>query len=154
MIKIDVLKNHPHAIPALADIWYEVLGKIWCPEIRTQEIESWYHEWFNHDMPLAYIALYDDMPVGACSLQLNDGIRPDLAPWLGDLVVDPSYQKQGIGKMLIDASKNKAAELGFRKLYLFTFDQTTSGYYTRLGWKKIGMDKYKLHPVTVMEVVL
>ncbi len=87
-------------------------------------------------------------------MQLNDGIRPDLAPWLGDLVVDPSYQKQGISKMLIDASKKNAAELGFRKLYLFTFDQTTSDYYTRLDWKKIGMDEYKLRPVTVMEVVL
>ena len=153
-LNFDLLKNHPAAIPKCAEIWYEVLGKIWCPEIRIQEIESWYHEWLNHDMPLAYIALYDDMPVGACSLQLNDGIRPDLAPWLGDLVVDPSYQKQGIGRMLIDAAKNKAAQLGFHKLYLFAFDPTLPDYYTRLGWKKIGMDEYKLNSVTVMEVVL
>lgn len=27
MIKIDLLKNHPHAIPMLATIWHEVLGK-------------------------------------------------------------------------------------------------------------------------------
>jgi GNAT superfamily N-acetyltransferase len=154
MITIDLLKNHPESIPRCAGIWYEVLGKIWSPEIGIQEIESWYHEWLNHDMPLAYIALYDDIPVGACSLQLNDGIRPDLAPWLGDLVVEPSYQKQGIGKMLIDAITNKADELGFRKLYLFTFDPTIPDYYTRLGWKKIGMDEFKSNPVTVMEVVL
>jgi len=154
MITIDLLKNHPASIPRCAEIWHEVLGKIWMPEIGIQEIEFWYHEWLHHDMPLAYIALYDDIPVGACSLQLNDGVRPDLAPWLGDLVVKPSYQKQGIGKMLIDAAKNKAAELGFRKLYLFAFDPTIPDYYTQLGWEKIGMDEFKSNPVTVMEVVL
>src|SRR5580692_11257037 len=115
MITIELLKNHPECITKLAEIWYELLGKTWLPEIGIQEIESGYHEELNDDMPLAYVALYDDLPVGTCSLQLNDGIRPDLAPWLGDLVVDLAYQKQGIGKKLIDAAKNKARELGFSK---------------------------------------
>lgn len=48
-----------------------------------------------------------------CSLRVNDGIRPDLTPWLGSLVVDPKYQKQGIGKMLVDEMKEKAKKLGF-----------------------------------------
>lgn len=152
MIKIAYLKQYSDFISTLAKIWYEVLGKIWMPEIGIEEIESWYHEWLNHDMPLAYIALYDGIPVGACSLQLNDGIRPDLAPWLGDLVVDPKYQKQGIGKMLVDAVVEKAKELGFEKLYLFALDPTIPEYYKRLGWKKIGMDEFKFHAVTVMEI--
>lgn len=44
MIKINLLKNHPYAIPALATIWHEVLGKIWMPEIGIEEIESLYYE--------------------------------------------------------------------------------------------------------------
>jgi hypothetical protein len=44
MIKIDLLKNHPHTIPALAHIWHEVLGKIWVPEIGIEEVESLYYE--------------------------------------------------------------------------------------------------------------
>ena len=154
MIKIDLLKNHPQAIPKLANIWHEVLGKIWMPEIGIEEIEFWYHKELNDNMPLAYVALYNDLPVGTCSMQLNGGIRPDLAPWLGDLVVDSAYQKQGIGKMLIDAAKNKARELGFSKLYLFAFDPTLPEYYSSLGWNTIGMDKFKGHPVTVMEIEL
>lgn len=154
MINIELLKNHPESIPKCAEIWHEVLGKIWMPEFGIEEIESLYYEELKQDMPLTYIALDNEIPVGSCTLLLNDGIRPDLAPWLGDLVVKPSYQKQGIGKMLIDAAKNKAAQLGFHKLYLFAFDPTLPDYYTRLGWKKIGMDEYKLNPVTVMEVVL
>ena len=154
MIKIDLLKNHPHAIPVLANIWHEVLGKIWMPEIGIEEIESLYHEELQHDMPLTIIALYEQIPVGSATLELNGGIRPDLGPWLGDLVIDPKYQKQGIGKMLANAAVLKAKELGFEKLYLFTFDPTLPEYYERLRWKKIGMDEFKSHPVTVMEVEL
>lgn len=58
MIKIDLLKNYPNTIPALAHIWHEVLGKIWMPGIGIEEIESLYHEELEHDMPLTYIALY------------------------------------------------------------------------------------------------
>lgn len=93
MIKIDLLKKHPQSIPTLANIWHEVLGKIWMPEIGIEEIESLYYEELSQDMPLTYIALYGEIPVGSCSLQLNDDIRPDLGPWIGDLVVDSKHQK-------------------------------------------------------------
>jgi GNAT superfamily N-acetyltransferase len=152
MIKIDLLKNHPNTMPAVANIWHEVLGKVWMPEIGIEEIEALYYEELQHDMPLSYIALYDNIPVGSCTLQLNEDVRPDLGPWLSDLMVDPKYQKQGIGKMLIDISLDKAKELGFKKLYVFVFEPSTiSEYYERLGWKKICMSEFKSHPVTVME---
>lgn len=35
-----------------------------------------------------------------------------------------------------------------------TFAPTIPDYYKRLGWSKIGMDEYKGHPVTVMEISL
>ena len=152
MITIDLLKNHPASIPRCAEIWHEVLGKIWMPEIEIEEIESLYYEELKPDMPLTYIALDGETPVGSCTLELNGGIRPDLGPWIGDLVVDPKYQKQGIGKMLINAVNERAKELGFEKLYLFTFDPTITQYYKSLGWKKIGMDKFKSRSVTLMEL--
>jgi GNAT superfamily N-acetyltransferase len=154
MIKIDLLKNHPEAIPELSNIWHEVLGKIWMQEIGIEEIESLYYEELNQGMPLTYIALYGETSVGSCTLELNCDIRPDLGPWIGDLVVDPKYQKQGIGKMLLNVAVEKAKELGFERLYLFTFDPTIPEYYRRLGWKIIGMDEIKYHPVTVMEIGL
>jgi len=52
MIKINLLKNHPYAIPALATIWHEVLGKIWMPEIGIEEIESLYYEELQHERHL------------------------------------------------------------------------------------------------------
>lgn len=154
MIRIDLLKKHPYAIPALASIWQEVLGKIWMPEIGISEIESLYYEELNQDMPLTYIALHDEIPVGSCTLELDGGIRPDLSPWIGDLVVTPKYQNKGIGKMLLDATIERAKKLGFEKLYLFTFDPEIPAYYQRLGWKKIGMDEFKSQPVTVMDTCI
>ena len=154
MIRIDLLKNHPYAIPALANIWHEVLGKIWMPEIGIKEIESMSYEELNGDMPLTYIALDGDIPVGFCTLLLKDDIRPDLGPWIADLVIHPEYQKRGFGKILLGTTVEKAKELGFKKLYLFTFDPAIPEYYQRFGWKKIGMDEFKSHPVTLMDVEL
>ena len=154
MIKIDLLKNHPHAIPTLANIWHEVLGKIWMPEISIEEIEALTYEELKSDMAITYIALYDKTPVGFCTLQLNEDIRPDLGPWIADLVVDPQHQKQGIGKMLISTTIRAAKELDFEKLYLFTFDPAIPGYYNLHGFKTIGTDEFKGYPVTVMETKL
>jgi len=154
MIKIDLLKNHPHAIPRLSTIWHDVLGKIWMPEIELDEIESLYRDEINHDMPLTYIALHDEIPVGSCTLELQGGIRPVLGPWIGDLVIDPHHQKRGIGKMLIDVAIQKAKDLNFEKLYLFTFDPKIVQYYEYLGWRKIGIDTFKSHPVSVMEIAV
>ena len=125
MIKIDLLKNHPHMIPALAHIWHEVLGRIWFPELTIQEIESSTYDELNHqDEITSFVALCDEIPVGFCTFKLNEDLRPDLGPWLADIVVDPKYQKQGIGKMLVDVAVRQAKECGFKKLYSFAFDPT------------------------------
>ncbi|CZP95171.1 Predicted acetyltransferase [Legionella pneumophila] len=155
MIKIDLLKNHPDAIPALAHIWHDVLGRIWFPELTIQEIESLTYDELNHsDETTSFVALSDEIPLGFCTFKLKEEFRPDLGPWLADVVVNPKDQKQGIGKMLVDVAVRQAKECGFKKLYLFAFDPSVPEYYECLGWKKIGMDEFKSHPVTVMEVEL
>lgn len=30
---IDLLKNHPDAIPRLVQIWHQTLGSIWSPDV-------------------------------------------------------------------------------------------------------------------------
>lgn len=153
-IKIDLTKHHLEKIPGLAKLLLKMLGEVWNHKVTLEEAESWFLEWCNESIPLAYIALEGDKPVGIGSLQINDGIRPDLMPWLGDLCVDTPYQKRGIGKLLIHSIQNKAKELGYSKLYLFTHDPHALDYYSRLGWKKMGMDKFNDHDVTIMEIQL
>ncbi len=155
MISIDLLKNHLDSIPTLANIWYEVLGKLWVPDISVERVITRFADHLNdNDLPITFVALDDNRPVGMCSLRKHDGIRADLTPWLGSLVVDRTYQQQGLGKLLIEATQAKAQELGFNKLYLFTFGSALSNYYSRLGWQVIGTDEFKGHQVTVMEIEL
>lgn len=151
MIKIELLKQHPTAIPMLANMWHELLGRIWVPDVSIERVIARFHEHLNDDvMPLTLVALDGNTPVGMCSLRENDGIRPDLMPWLGSLIVDESYQGRGIGQLLMNATKDKAKELGFEILYLFAFDPTIPEYYQRNGWTNMGMDTFKSHDVTVM----
>ncbi|STY78949.1 GNAT family acetyltransferase [Legionella wadsworthii] len=155
MITIVYLKHHSDCIPELAKIWHEVLGKIWVPDVPTSRVEENLRNHLNiEQLPLTVVAFDEDKPVGMCSLRVNDGIRPELTPWLGSLVVAPGHQKQGIARQLILRVKEEAQTLGFKNLYLFAFDPTIPEYYSRLGWRTIGMDEFKGHPVTVMEIIL
>ena len=113
-----------------------------------------YDELNHQPETISFVALCDEIPVGFCTFKLKEEFRPDLGPWLADVVVAPKHQKQGIAKLLVDVTALKAKELGFKKLYLFAFDPTIPEYYEHLGWRKIGMDEFKSHSVTVMEVGL
>jgi predicted N-acetyltransferase YhbS len=155
MISIELLKNHPDTIPRLVQIWHQTLGSIWSPDVPLVRVEQNYQNHLHEsDLPLTFVAFQDNKPVGMCSLRENDGIRPDLKPWLGSLVVDPDYQKRGIARQLMQAIKQKALDLGFETLFLFAFDPTIPDYYARLGWQKIGMDVFRGHSVTVMQTDL
>lgn len=155
MRTIAYLKHHAECIPELAKIWHEELGQIWIPDVPISRVKDNLHDHLNtKQLPLTFVAFDEQKPVGMCSLRVNDGIRPELTPWLGSLVVSKAYQKQGIATQLISKTKEKAQTLGFKNLYLFALDPTIPEYYTRLGWRKIGMDKFKEHSVTVMEIIL
>lgn len=69
MIKIELIKNHPNAIPALAQILKEELYNDF-PEYDAQEINRWFYECMNDDLPLAYIALLNDIPIAAVPYSL------------------------------------------------------------------------------------
>jgi len=88
MIKIDLLKNHPDAIPALAHIWHDVLGRIWFPELTIQEIGSLTYYELNHpNETISFIVLCDEIPVRFCTFKLKEEFHPDLAPWLANVVL-------------------------------------------------------------------
>jgi GNAT superfamily N-acetyltransferase len=154
-ITIDLLKNHPNHIPALAQLWEQGIGEPWLPGTPVDRvIENYTNHMNDQNLPLTFIALNDDKLVGMCSLRANDGIRPDLTPWLGSLVVDRAHQKQGIAKILMNKIKHKAKEMGYDRLHLFAFDPTIPTYYASLGWTQIAMDEYRGHKVVVMDLGL
>ena len=154
-ILIEPLVNHPDTVPRLAEISYQLIGSIWVPGSSIDTNINKLNEHLNIDnLPITFVALIDSQPVGMSSLRANDGIRPDLTPWLGSLVVEPNYQNQGIGRKLIEVTKNKAKELSFQRLCLFAFDPTVPKYYSRLGWHEIAKDEFMGSSITVMECQL
>ncbi|CEK11199.1 GNAT family N-acetyltransferase [Legionella hackeliae] len=154
-LKIDYLKQHPHTIEALAKIWQDEIGKIWCPDVSLTQI---YSKLQNHlhinQLPIGKVAFVDNIPVGMSCLRVNDGIREEWTPWLGGLVVAKSYQGQRIGKMLIDSIITDAKKLGFSSIFLLTFDPTLPNYYKRLGWDEIEKNTYLGKAITIMRTVI
>jgi predicted N-acetyltransferase YhbS len=154
-IDIKLLAQCPQQLKTLAELWYSELGQHWIPNASVERAEKTFQSHLNIDnLPLTFVALNENRAVGMCSLRENDGIREDLTPWLGSLIVAPSHRRQKIGEQLIDRIKQAAKQKGHALLYLFALDASIPTWYETLGWKKIGMDKLYHHPVTVMQIEL
>jgi len=153
--EIKLLTDCREHIPALAKLWYEEISRHWAPNPSIEKATQKLTEHLNKDkMPMAFIALWNELPIGMACLRENDGIQPGIAPWLGSLVVHPQYRDQKIGEALINTIKNEAKKLGHHSLYLLAFDPTIPNWYARLGWQAIGDDELFGHPVAVMKISL
>lgn len=137
MAHITLLKEHPEYAPILAfwafREWYKT---------RTIPfdlvVKSYKERIDDSNMPVSWIAIEDGIPVGMVSLKKNDlWSRNDLSPWLASLYVLPEYRNRGIGDLLITRVKEKATELNFPCLYLFTDSDNIflNSYYIKRGWK-------------------
>ena len=155
VIHIDFLKNYPQHIVLMAQLWHQLIAKVWVPEVSLQQaIDKFTRHCNDNVLPMTLLALDAERPVGMCSLRETEGVKENLMPWLSSLVVDPVYQNRGIGQLLIEKTQQKACDLGFDSVYLLAFDPTIPTYYQRLGWQSIGTDTYGIHPVIVMKKLL
>ncbi len=153
--EIKLLADCQQHIPYLAKLWYEEISKHWAPNASLERAKENLKKHANHsELPITFVALENDHPIGMASLRENDGIQPERTPWLGSLVVDLAHRKEKIGEQLIDAVKKQALFLGYDKLYLLAFDPTIPSWYAKLGWQFIGEDHLFEHRVAVMEIEL
>lgn len=151
---ISYLDDHPEYLPQLVKWAFEAWGQ-YNPSSSLEKAQEKFKAHLNKTrLPLTYIAFKDNLPAGMCSLRMNDGIRQDLAPWLGSLYVEPSMRRQGIGEKLIQVVTEKAHSMGYSKLYLLTFEKALSHWYQKLKWQVIGADELSGHPVSILEFTL
>lgn len=154
-LEIKLLADCKEHLPQLATLWYNEIGKQWIPNASTERALKTYQEHLNSDsLPLTYVVMANDQAIAMGSLRDNDGIREDLTPWLGSLIVHPDYRRKGIGEALIGLIKAEAKQMGHSSLYLLTLDPNIHLWYEQLGWELIGMDKLYHHPVRVMKIDL
>lgn len=150
-LSIAYLADYPAHLTLLAEWMFTTWGH-YNPGSSIERIQSKLAEHLKRDnLPITLVALDNHQPVGTCSLRINDGIRPDLTPWLASLFVLPEYRGKGIGEKLIEAITQEARRFHYPKLYLLAFDPTLPSWYQKLGWQGIGMDKLHDQAVSVME---
>ncbi len=149
-MKIEYLADHPEHIPRLAAWFYEQWSWFLPAESSADTIATKFLTHLNRDaLPSALIALDGVELLGTASLRVNDmDILTELSPWLGGVYVAKNHRQNGIARQLINAVEQKALELGYRSLYLFTYNQAPM--YSKLGWDVLKQLEYHGHPVVVM----
>lgn len=99
------------------------------------QAELWRRDIELSGLPRHFVALVEQVPVGAASLVGRDlASRPELTPWLANVVVDPPWRRRGIATALVRTVEAAAAEAGYARLYLHT--STAARLYARLGWQR------------------
>jgi len=77
--------------------------------------------------------------------------RPDLSPWVAGVYVTPARRHQGIGSALVRYAVHQAAQMGVKRLYLYT--HPAREFYAKLGWRLLAEDEYEGRPVAIMMMV-
>ena len=88
------------------------------------------------DLPVTFIALDGDRPVGTVGLWRCDLIsRQDLFPWLAALYVDESWRGRGLSERLQQTVIDLCRQRGDDSVYLYS---VCADYYEKFGWRYIG----------------
>ena len=93
--------------------------------------------------------LFDgQQPAGTVALVSFDLIsRPDLTPWLAWLFVEPRFRGRGNAAHLVRHVESYAS-VSVQTLWLYT--SGAEDLYSRLNWRRVGMEEDYGHPVTLM----
>ena len=93
------------------------------------------------------VALHQGRVIGTASLMvdhkfINSGGKVGIVE---DVIVLPAFQGQGVGRLLMESLKDRAAELGCYKVCLYCSDELVP-YYERLGFDHT--DAFMRHDVS------
>lgn len=150
-MKIENLADYPELIPTLASWFFNQWGHI-LPGDSVEAEAADLQTRLNYDqVPLTLIAFYNDIVVGTATLRPHSlsRLRMDLSPWLADVYVPMEYRGKGIGNQLVSAAEEKAKQLGFDILYLYTTDKRE--FYEHLGWFVLEDAVYQSERVFIMQ---
>lgn len=104
--------------------------------------------------PEETFVLFDgDAPAGTAALSRSDlKARPDLTPWLADVVVDPAFRARGHATALVRRVEACALAASVPVLWLHT--ATAAPLYERLGWARVRQEHDGRHAVVLMRRAL
>ncbi len=148
-MQISYLADIPDAsaalIPGLLDHWRYI-----APEETVESRQARFKAHLNRDeLPIAWVAHSGDRVFGTAAIRIHDlPGREDLTPWLGGVFVLPAFRRRGIASALCRAVEEKARDLGFQRLFLFTLDQQS--LYKSLGWGPYQAANWRGHTADIL----
>ena len=105
----------------------------------------------HNKLPYTYLAFYDDILVGSCSLVESCPIDTTLTPWACYLYVATEQRGKKIGKKLIEMILHKSVDLGYKEIFFYTNNPHIINMYQHLGGTIIHKAHFKGHEQTIME---
>jgi len=88
----------------------------------------------------SFVAHDGERFLGTISVIENDeDSRPQYAPWIAALWVEPEARRHGIGAALVERASASAFAAGAKRLYLLTRERRRA-YYEELGWRVLEAD--------------
>ena len=153
-MKIEPLSKNMHFFDDVAKLKFQEFSYLTGNETIENYLERQKIYVTDQLIPKTYVVINESRDlIGTFALKLKDlSSRLDLSPWLGSLVVVPSYRRKGVGSYIVDQAECLAKELSYSQLYLYTPDQ--EAWYAKQGWQLIERSFSGKIPISVMSKAL
>lgn len=116
--KIAAISDQPELAPLVAKWLLDAFGHPGSPTIEAMTAML-----LPPRIEETFVLFEGDIPVGTASLTRNDlASRPDLAPWLADVVVQPAFRKRGYATALVRRVEASARAASVSTLWLLYLD--------------------------------
>jgi N-acetylglutamate synthase-like GNAT family acetyltransferase len=137
--KVVALAEHPHHWQTAAEWSYEA----WHHDFPSDTVQTYLDQYAlaqskPEQLLEVFAAVTDkDQLLGVSTLVHDDELpdAPEPGPWLAAVFVTPDARKLGVGSALVQHVVNRARELDYPKIYLYTEHQ--ENWYASTGWVKI-----------------
>jgi N-acetylglutamate synthase-like GNAT family acetyltransferase len=137
--KVVALAEHPHHWQTAAEWSFAA----WHHEFPSDTVQTYLDQYAlaqskPEQLLEVFAAVTDkDQLLGLSTLVHDDELpdAPEPGPWLAAVFVTPDARKLGVGSALVQHVVNRARELDYPKIYLYTEHQ--ENWYASTGWVKI-----------------
>ena len=137
--KVESLVEHPHHWQLAAQWSFEA----WMHEFPSDTVQTYLDQYAlaacEPEELIEVFAAIDsqDNLLGVATLVDDDELpdAPEPGPWLAAVFVKPEARNLQIGSELVTNVVDRARELGYQKIYLYT--EHAEDWYRKKGWIKI-----------------
>lgn len=153
---LDLLKNHPEAVPTIAKWLYDEWHSYDASLTIQKMFDSLHKRLHNDQIPITFVVMKRGVAIASISLKAETSAEfadlPHNAIWMGTLHVEPAERGFGIGSQLFNFVCSLVKDLGFPNLYFYTSNAQNVQWYVEKGAHVIDTRPFRGHTVTVMQV--